>query len=111
MRIGRLRHQVVLQRRSGTTSSMNEPLDTWIDLARVAAGIEPLSGREFIAAQQVQSDLSHRITMRYFAGLTPRDRVSWTDPASGAIRTFDIRAIVDRDERHRVSELMCTERG
>lgn len=111
MRAGRLRHVVQLQRNSPVASnSLNEPTDNWITLATVRAAIEPLSGKEFIAAQQVQSDLTHRITIRYFAGLTSKDRLSWTE--NGVTRLFDIKAPpIDREERHREMALMCTEHG
>lgn len=111
MRAGRLRHRIVLQARSGAVNALNELLDTWVDWKAVPAAIEPLSGREFLAAQQVQSDISHRLTIRYLAGVTPKHRAVWTDPATDVARIFDIRAVLDRDERHREMQLMCTERG
>lgn len=110
MRAGRLRHRVELQVRAGTVNALNEPLDEWTTVATFSAAIEPLSGREFIAAQQVQADMSHRVTVRYFAGITPKHRLRWADPATDLARVFDIRAVIDRDERHREMQLMCTER-
>ncbi|HRC61626.1 MAG TPA: phage head closure protein [Dehalococcoidia bacterium] len=109
MRAGRLRNRVVIQRRTGAVNAFNEPTDTWSALATVWAGIEPISGREYFAAQQVQSELTHRVTIRYLEGVTPKDRVAWTDPATQATRYFDIRAVIDRDERHREQQLMCVE--
>jgi SPP1 family predicted phage head-tail adaptor len=109
MRIGRLRHRVTLQRRTGAANAFNEPTDTWTDIATVSAGVEPISGREYFAAQQVQSEVSHRVTIRYLAGVNPKDRIVWTDPATDVARYFDIRAVLDRDERHREMQLMCVE--
>lgn len=109
MRAGRLRHRVALQRATETANSFNEPVVSWSTLATVWGAVEPISGKEFFAAQQVQSSVSHRITVRYYAGLTTKDRVLWTDPSTSGQRIFDINAILDRDERHRGYELMCTE--
>lgn len=109
MRAGRLRHRVAIQRRTGAESGFGEPTDTWSTLATVSAGIEPISGREYFAAQQVQSEVTHRVTIRYFEGVNPKDRLLWTDPATGVARYFDIRAVIDRDERHREFALMCVE--
>lgn len=109
MRAGRLRHRVVIQRRTGAANAFNEPTDTWSDLATVSAGVEPISGREYFAAQTVQSEVSHRVTIRYLAGITPKDRIVWTDTATDVARYFDIRAVIDRDERHREMHLMCVE--
>jgi SPP1 family predicted phage head-tail adaptor len=41
----------------------------------VPAAIEPLSAREFIAAQAVQSAVTARITLRYRAGLDASMRI------------------------------------
>lgn len=109
MRAGRLRHRVAIQRRTGAESGFGEPTDTWTDLATVSAGVEPISGREYFAAQQVQSEVTHRVTIRYLAGVTPKDRIVWTDPATGVARYFDIRSVLDKDERHRELALMCVE--
>jgi len=109
MRAGRLRHQVAIQRRTSAESNFGEPADTWTTLATVPAGIEPVSGREYFAAQQVQSEVTHRVAIRYFAGISPKDRLVWTDPATGVARYFDIRAVIDQNERHRELQLMCVE--
>lgn len=109
MRSGRLRHRIVLQRRTGAENDFGEPTDTWSDVATLSAGIEPISGREYFAAQQVQSEVTHRVTIRYFEGITPKDRLVWTDPATAVARYFDIRSVIDRDERHREMAIMCVE--
>jgi len=115
MRAGRLRHLVELQRNTPVASNkLNEPTDNWQTLASVHAGVEPISGREFFAAHQVQSDVSHRITVRFYPGLTPKDRVAWVNRPLGGVtvtRIFDIKAILDRDEKHREMQLMCVEHG
>jgi SPP1 family predicted phage head-tail adaptor len=111
MRAGRLRHRVRLQRSTQAPDAVNDPVLTWSDLATVWAQVEPLAGREFFAAQQVQTAVSHRITLRYRAGITPKDRVAWLDPATRAWRYFDINAVLDRDEKHRQLDLMVTEHG
>lgn len=111
MRAGRLRHRVTLQRRSSALDEFGDPVSAWDVLAAVWAGVEPISGREYLAGQQVQSEVTHRVTVRYFAGLAPQDRIVWPDPSTGVDRVFDIRSIIDRDERHASLEIMCIEHG
>lgn len=49
---------------------------TWANVAvNVAAAIEPLSVRGFIASQQMQSDISACIVIRYRAGLKADMRI------------------------------------
>lgn len=65
MRIGQLRHRVTIQR-PGSTQDPNtgQMVPGWADVATVWASIEPLSAREFIAAQAGQSEVTARIKMR-----------------------------------------------
>jgi len=82
---GRLRHRITIQSpvtrqdpTSGTVSTR------WKDFASdVPAAIEPLSVREFIASQQMQSAVSARITIRYRTGLTAQMRI--LHPSTGRI--------------------------
>jgi SPP1 family predicted phage head-tail adaptor len=101
MRAGRLRHRVVVET---PTEDINGGATTWAPLATVYAGVEPITGREYFGAQQVQAEITHRVVMRYTAGVTAKHRVRF-----GA-RVFDIRAAINRDERNRELELLCVER-
>lgn len=63
---GKLRHRVILQNQIETQDqNTGETLVTWNNLATLWAAIEPLSAREFIAAQEEDSKVSARITIRY----------------------------------------------
>lgn len=67
------------------------------------AAIEPLDGRELYEAQQLSSVISHRVRMRYLAGLTATCEVFF-----GA-RTFEIIAVVNVEERNVEHRLLCQE--
>lgn len=103
MRAGKLRHLVTLQSPSTARGSAGGTVDAWSDVATVHASIEPLQGREFIAAQQGQARVSHRVTIRYRAGVVPSMRVSF-----GA-RLFRIEAVLNTGERNIEQQLMCLE--
>lgn len=66
MRAGRFRHKLILQRKvlvqDETTGALTE---TWSDVANIWGGVEPLSAKEFIAANSVHSKVSARIVIRY----------------------------------------------
>jgi len=64
----KLRHRVTLQR-FVKTQDPNTGLITeeWSDVATVWASVEPLSGRDFIAARAQQSEISARVVIRYRA--------------------------------------------
>lgn len=70
---GRLRHRLLIQEYGYVLDSSGEPVQdpetgavekAWTDLAEVWAGLEPLSGKEFLAAQAVNSEISTRIVIR-----------------------------------------------
>jgi len=71
MQIGKLRHRVRLER-PGRTQDPNtgEMVDGWELVATVWASVEPLSAREFIAAQSAQSEVTARIVLRHREGIT-----------------------------------------
>lgn len=106
MQAGKLRHRVELQRVTVSADAHGDQTKTWTTLATAFASVEPLSGREFLQASQVLSDVTVRITVRgrnEFA-ITPKDRVKFGD------RIFDIRHVVDWGGKGTEWQLMCTER-
>jgi SPP1 family predicted phage head-tail adaptor len=104
LRAGRLRHRVTIERAAESRDAHGGVALTWSRVATRWAGIEPVSGREFIASEATQANVSHRIMLR--AGgltITSRDRIRFGD------RVFGITTILNRDERGAVLEIMATE--
>jgi len=102
MRAGSLRHRVTIQQPVVDTAWGGAT--TWEEFAKVWAAIEPLRGRELIAAQQVQSETTAKITIRYLAGITPDMRI-----LHGS-RIFELTSPpIDPEERHRELQLMVKE--
>lgn len=103
MEAGALRHRVAIQEPVEARNSYNEVIVTWALVAVVWAWVAPLSGREFFAAEHVQSEITHRVRLRYRAGITPEMRVVMNG------RVLMIQSVIDRGERRRELELMCKE--
>jgi SPP1 family predicted phage head-tail adaptor len=104
MRAGRLNQRITFQRRTETLDAYREDTGDWADLVTVAAGVEPVSGKEFFAALQVQSDVTHRIVCRYSSdtsGVTTKDRVSHET------FLYDIQSILNVGSRNKELQLMC----
>lgn len=67
---GRLRHQITIQRQTQTQNAQTGELTvTWADVATVRAAVEPISAREFIAAQEPNAKITARVTIRYRDGI------------------------------------------
>lgn len=104
MNPGHLRHRVIIQQPVETKDHLKRPSTDWADFATVWAAVEPLRGREFMLAQNTNSELTVRIRIRYLPGVTNAMRVKYGD------RIFNIQSPpIDVDERHREIHLMCTE--
>lgn len=113
MLAGRLRHRVTLQRRVETQQATGEVTWSWADVAEVWASVEPLQGREYLAAAQVQSGLSTRIRLRHRPGLDEKLRVVHVaEPGSpGRVQVYDVLSVVNVNERDREVHLMCKAKG
>lgn len=63
---GKYRHRVTIQRPIQVQDSTGAAIPDWEDIAvDVRAAIESLSGREFMTAQQVQADVTTKISFRW----------------------------------------------
>jgi SPP1 family predicted phage head-tail adaptor len=103
MEAGRLDKRVTIQSQASTRNSIGEPVQTWSDVATIWASVEPVQGREFWAQQQVQSEVTTRVRIRYREGVTASMRVLYGS------RVYDIRSVIDPKERHEEMQLMCSE--
>jgi SPP1 family predicted phage head-tail adaptor len=108
MEAGRLNHRIVLQSRSSTIDSVGGQATTWTPVATVWAQIQPLSGRELIAAQASQSEISHRITLRYQAAFADPQTVAAMRVVYGS-RIFNIAAALNQSENNHTLVLMASE--
>lgn len=105
MRAGKLRHRVTVERPQEAAGAYGEAQVSWEPMATVWASVEPVSGREFFAAAQVQTDITHRVRMRYLAGVTPKHRIRFGE------RLLDVRLVRNIEERNAELELLCVEHG
>lgn len=74
-----------------------------VDVPNIPARIEPLEGRELIEAMQTGMQRPHRFTMRYRTGMTGAKTIVY------GTRTFDIKSVVDPEEKHRELDILADE--
>jgi SPP1 family predicted phage head-tail adaptor len=108
MQAGKLKKRLTIQSLPDVperNSDGSEKVDDsqWQDLATVWASVEPISGKEFFAAQEIVAEITHRIRLRYYAGLTPKMRLKLND------RIFDMQRILNVEERNRELEILARE--
>lgn len=94
MKVGKLRHRIVLQQRADAENAQGEVVPTWTDLAEVWGSIEPVSGREYFAAQQVNAEITARIVIRHRPGVNAAGRVLHQTNQSDSPAEYDVYDVV-----------------
>jgi len=103
VRAGKLRHRLTIEKATRTRDAHGGETMTWRRVANRWGSIEPLSGREQLQAQQAQSRMTHRVTMRHMESMTPHHRIK----ARG--RTFNVHEVGNVEERDRMTVCLCEE--
>jgi SPP1 family predicted phage head-tail adaptor len=99
---GRLRERVFIQHATEVRNSLGESTQSWSTCAERWASVEGLSGREVLLSGQQQTEVTHRVRLRYVAGLSTRMRLSWRG------RILEIASVLEHAHRTE-HELLCTE--
>lgn len=98
-----MRRRVTIRTNGQTPDGMGGYTETFFDSDEIHACIEPLEGREQLQAMQTGMQRPHRITMRYRTGLQGASFLVYDS------RQFDIKSVVDPEERHRELVILADE--
>ena len=99
---GRLRERVTIQQATETRNRLGERVSSWSTFAERWASVEGLSGREVLLAGQQQTEVTHRVRLRYVTGLKATMRILWRS------RILEITSLLEHNDRSE-HELLCTE--
>lgn len=102
-RIGALRHRLVLEAPVRTADGGGGATIAWTPAAEIWAGIEPITGSESVLAEGIAGRVSHEIVVRHQSGVEPAMRFRLGS------RIFEIKAVLDVDERRRMLRCFCRE--
>lgn len=75
MKAGALRHRVIVEQVSRAADAMGQGTETWTTYATLWMDLQPLRGRELIAAQASNSEITLKAASRYKSGITPAMRL------------------------------------
>lgn len=100
---GQLNQRVQLQQRAAAENVLGEPEGAWVNLgAPIWAKVEPLAGRELLAAGAMQQPVDTRFVIRWRAGVTPSLRLEWRG------QPYDISSALPVDGGTEWIEIMAT---
>ena len=100
---GSLDQRVTIQSRTDVIDAMGGVSSSWATLATVWAQVSPITGREFVSAEQTMSGATVRVRIRRRADVTPRMRL-----VHGS-RIYDIQSVADVDSKGIVTEMIAEE--
>ena len=98
MKAGQLDQRVTVERFSRTEDELGQPIETWAPLFTCWAAVEPLTGREYLAAQAAVSEVTAKIRMRFRPWMTAEDRVIHNGTTYNIVSLIDVRS--DHRELH-----------
>lgn len=104
---GEFRNTIVFQKINKDENDQNdygEPVEKWDDIITTKAGIYPLSGETFFAAEKENSKITHKINMRYIPGITTDMRIKFGE------RFFQmVSPPINFQERNIELQILCKE--
>ena len=107
---GELRNRVAVQSRNQGQDAAGGAVDTWSDLFSASARIDILSGRELLAAQAVNAEITAEIWMRWRPELRNPVEAARARIVTHDGRIFSVLAAFDpENERHRWLVCRCSE--
>lgn len=100
---GQMNRRIALRSVQSTPDGGGGYDETVTDSPEIWAHVEPLQGNEQLQAMQTGMQRPHRFTIRYREGITGTTRIVYAD------RVFDVKSVIDPDERHETLEIMADE--
>ena len=103
MTAGALRERITIQSEASTPDGGGGFTAGWVDVVTVFASVSPQRGGEALEAMQVRDTQLYDVVIRYRTDITSKQRVIWGS------RIFNIRAVMNKDERDKYLTLVCEE--
>jgi len=100
---GKLRHNIVFEQKNQVSDGGGGYDYTTEQVATVRAYIKPVSTNERIFAAQVQSDISHKIYIRYRTDLNAAMRINYNG------RLFQVKGLMNIEEQNKWLEIIAIE--
>ena len=113
MAIGRMRYRLDIQSYTATSDDGGGSSLAWSKVASVYADIQPQRAQEsqFGLDNQLREVSTHKIYIRYRSDVTHKHRLVQTYKRDGVstTRTFNIKGVLNVDNRFKMLELICDE--
>ena len=113
MGVGAMRFRIQLQSKAETSDGGGGATIAWTKIADMYADIKPQSAKESVFGRdnQLRQVTRHKITTRYRTGVIAADRIiyNYQDNDTSGTRVFNIRGVLNIDNRSKYIEFDCEE--
>ena len=106
MQAGDLKHNITIYQRVLLQDAAGQPYETYVLVLSGRAKIDPLVGKDYFAAQQIVSEVTHDVTIRYTTLVKAHHIVRKTCGAQ-----YEIMAVINAKEESQWLYLKCKEVG
>jgi SPP1 family predicted phage head-tail adaptor len=100
---GRMRERIRIEQATENRNAIGEVVQSWEKFADRWASVDGLSSREFLLQGQQQTEISHRVRLRYLEGMHSGMRIVWRN------RLLEINSLLEHRNRSE-HEALCVER-
>ena len=90
MNIGKLNKRIEILKLIEQKDSFGEVMGEWITVSRIWASIQPNKGTESIEVDQLKVNQTIRFAMRFYAGLTTKNRIKFQEKIYNILSVTDI---------------------
>jgi SPP1 family predicted phage head-tail adaptor len=101
--IGKLNRLATVQTYTNASDGMGGFITTWANDGTVWCDIEPISASQRLQYGDLNTDITHKVTARYSANLTPEKRLSFQS------RNFTLKTVINKGEDSDFIELLASE--
>lgn len=103
MRAAKLSKRIEIQKQSSEKDEYGELVPGWIAFKNVWAEVRPVTGKSFFSAQQINSEITHQVIIRYTEGVKPSMRIIYKG------REFEILYVMNYNEANEAIQMLCKE--
>lgn len=103
MRAGELRHRIAFQSKTRSKGTRGGPSESWATIITLWGAIMPLKGDEIINADMRNSEITHKIKIRYTSSVDAKGRALFGS------RIFQLYEVLNIDERNREMQIGAKE--
>ena len=101
--IGKMRYRVKVENSTNTRDAGGGISQSFSPVTYIYANIKPTNANSTYRQGMVQEKVTHEVTIRYMNNISTNSRVTY------GTRNFNVKGIVNVDERDRFLKLLCEE--